>query len=510
MVGHSGFAERDQCGWLAMWGTGFFWGMSIKQCYATDIYGTERVLVENCHASRMSAECFAAYGPSRGTLEKPGTKPYSKSVTYLRCSATDCGRNGFNDINCGPENTSILQCRIVDVGGCAWESASRFVKFVGNYVRNAGTVAIGNLGSGNRDPSFAELGSGQHIVSDNVFESVVPYGGCAVRSCSGATQVLITNNLFVNFGSAAVEVLGNADADHFPSANTTISGNLFDMTCITDKSVARHAIEVSANDTLISDNQITVRGQCDPLVTGIRLREPALNLNVHDNLIRNCGAGIVTTRAQARVAEVVDGKSFTFDGYRVPFARPPTAHRYEGWSLVWLATGSPVASSIIEAFDPLTFRLTLREPRELKAGAVFEIFPTTGANWDLHDNTITDCQRPVVLDSYGGPTSRFRGNLLSRGTTSGVKQAIELRGHFALTGNQLSGFDEADCVALGLFPEGRGGPLQSSIRDNLFTGCDTVIKEAVPGLWGQCLTAGNLFDACRQAPTTGGTAVPRE
>jgi hypothetical protein len=510
MVGHSGFAERDQCGYLPMWGTGFFWGMSIKQCYATDIYGTERVLVENCHASRMSAECFAAYGPSRGTLAEPGKKPYSKSVTYLRCSATDCGRNAFNDINCGPENTSILYCRIVDVGGCAWESASRFVKFVGNYVRNAGTVAIGNLGPGNRDPSFAEVGSGQHLVSGNVFESVVPYGGCAVRSCSGSTQVLITNNLFVNFGSAAVETLGLSDADHFPSANTTITGNIFDMTCITDTPVARHAIEVSTNDTLVSDNQIYVRGSVDPLVTAIRLREPALNLNIHDNLIRNCGSGIVTARAQARVAEVIDRKTFSFAGNRVPYARPPTTHLYRGWNLAWLAAGRPLGLSVIEAFDPLTFRLTLREPRELKVGDAFEVFPPSSANWDIHDNTIADCQRPVVLDSYGSATSRFRGNLLARGTTPGVKQAIEIRGRFDLTGNQLNGFDEADSVALDLGPDALGRPPQNTITRNVFTGCDSIVKEAVPGLWSQCLTADNLFVGCRLTPATGGTAVPRE
>ena len=83
------------------------------------------------------------------------------------------------------ENTSVLYCRIVDVGGCTWEGASRFVKFIGNYVRNAGTVAMGNL-----EPAIATQlsrcsAAGQHIVADNVFESNVPYGGCAIRSGPG-------------------------------------------------------------------------------------------------------------------------------------------------------------------------------------------------------------------------------------------------------------------------------------------------------------------------------------
>lgn len=51
------------------------------------------MLVENCHASRMSVECFVAGGSSRGTV-KPG-RSYTQSTTYLRCSATDCARNGL-------------------------------------------------------------------------------------------------------------------------------------------------------------------------------------------------------------------------------------------------------------------------------------------------------------------------------------------------------------------------------------------------------------------------------
>ncbi|OGV64067.1 MAG: hypothetical protein A3K19_05950 [Lentisphaerae bacterium RIFOXYB12_FULL_65_16] len=506
MVGHSGFADRDQCGYLSMWGSGFFWGMSLKQCYATDVNGTERVLVENVHASRMSSECFAAYGPSRGTMAEPGKKPYSKAITYLRCSATDCGRNAFNDVNCGPENTSILYCRIVDVGGCAWESASRFVKFVGNYVRNAGTVAIGNLGPGNRDPSFADVGSGQHIIKDNVFESVVPYGGCAVRSCHGSTQVIIANNLFINFGSSAVEALGLADTDHFPSANTTITGNIFDMTCVTDKPVARHAIEVSTNDTIVSDNQIYVRGNCDPLVTGIRVREPALNVNIHDNLVRNCGVGLVTARASAPVVEVIDNTTFASAAYSVPFARPPTSHAYRGWNLVWLAGGQPTGVSVIDAFDTDALRFKLREPREMKKGDMFEVFPPTGANWDLHDNTVTDCQRPVVLDSYGSETSMFRRNLVTRGAAAGVKQAVEVRGWFKLGENHISGFDEPESAALWLFPDRLGRPPRNMFLNNVFDRCNTVVREAAAGLWGKSVVDGNLFIGCQTAPATGGRA----
>ena len=101
----------------------------------------------------------------------------------------------------------------------------------------------------------------------------------------------IRSNLFVNFGSSAVEVSGMADNRHIPSGNATVEGNIFDMTHVGENPAARTAIQISADDVLVHDNQVYVRGEPDPLVTAIRLNEPAVNLMVHDNLIRNCGTG---------------------------------------------------------------------------------------------------------------------------------------------------------------------------------------------------------------------------
>ena len=62
---------------------------------------------------------------------------------------------------------------------------------------------------------YPELGAGKHIVADNVFEGAVAYrgriGGFAVRSSRGATQVIVRNNLFINFNSSGVEVTGTAN-----------------------------------------------------------------------------------------------------------------------------------------------------------------------------------------------------------------------------------------------------------------------------------------------------------
>jgi len=437
MTGFMGFDERDKAGEMRTRGSTAIWGFGFKRCNAVTVSNTERVLVENCHASRMSSECFVAGGRSRGAV-KPG-RSHTKKITYLRCSVTDSARNAFNDVECGIENTDVLNCRIVDVGGCSWEGASRFVKFAGNYVRNAGTVAIGNLGPGNRDNTYPDLGAGQTLVADNVFEGNICYGGCAIRTVRGSTQVIVRNNLFINFASSAVEVGGYNAFNEFPAANTTVAGNIFDMTAVGRESAARTAVSVFADDTVVSDNQIYVRGTNDAAVTGILLREPAVNALVHDNLVRNCGGGIVCAAAQSAVREIVDATTFSAGSGTVPIGLLP--HLYRGWTLAGFRSGKPLGSAEIDSFEPLTSRFKLKQPCGIKAGDRFEIVPHA-SNWNIHDNLITGCLTPIVLDSHGSGTSLLKGNLISRGGAAGAKQAIRtLRGQFTLTGNVLNGFD---------------------------------------------------------------------
>lgn len=493
MIGNMGFAERDQAGHFSTWGSRGIWGQDLKTSFATGVVGTERVTVEDVHAYRMSLEAFWSGGPARSGMNEP--KQYTKAINYIRCWAIDCARNGFNN-NDLAENTSILNCRIVDVGGCAWEGASRFVKVIGNYVRNAGTVAIGNISS--RDAATEILPSGQHIVSDNVFESVVPYGGCAIRTASGATPVLIANNLFVNFGSSAIELCGHVGPG-LPAYNATVTGNIFDMTEIGEKSVARHAIDVGESDVIVSNNQIYVRGACDPRVTAIRVREPSLNVNVHDNLIRNCGWGIATTRAQSRVAQVIDKSTFVLNPGGVPIERRKS-HLYRGWNLVWTSGGKPIGASVIDSFDPETKQIKLKQPREMKPADTFEVFPPYGANWNLHDNTITGCLNPVLFDSYGGETSIFKDNTLTRGDTTGVGKAIVMGGRLNLIGNHFSGFDEPNSAVLSLLPDRFGKPSHNLVRDNSFENCNNAAGESEKGLWQACAAEGNQFVNCVTAP----------
>ncbi|MBN1394554.1 MAG: right-handed parallel beta-helix repeat-containing protein [Pirellulales bacterium] len=520
-VGFMGFDRRDQAGRIPTRGAEAIWGFFLDLCNGVTIGGTERVLVENCHASRMSGECFVSACPGRGIKpsrpqdESTADEDYSLvwkvnphgghtiSTTYLRCSVTDSARNAFNDVTCGPENTNVIQCRIVDVGGCTWEGASRFIRFTGNYVRNAGTVAIGNLGVANRDASFDKLGAGQHVVAGNTFESSICYGGCAVRASAGATQVIVSNNHFVNFNSSGVEMLSQTGDQHFPSSNAAVLGNSFDMTSVGRKPAARHAIKISASDTIAADNQIYVRGRRDPALTGIIVLEPARNVIVHDNLIRNCVAGFVAGRLTSSIGQVIDQKTFIRGGHWLSIALPlvrDDSHGYRGWNIVWIKDERPDGASVIESFDRTTRRFTLREPREMRPGDRFEVYPPGGADWAIHDNVITNCLRPAVLDCYGSPTTVFQNNQLTRGDETGVEQAVEICGRWNLIGNRFFGFNEQGRAALSLHPDRQGNPPRNLYLNNVFERCRRVVRESQAGLWRAAVTKGNIFLDCGDVP----------
>ena len=91
----------------------------------------------------------------------------------------------------------------------------------------------------------------------------------------------------------------------------------------------------------------------------------------------------------------------------------------------------------------------------MKAGDTFEV-NATSVNWNIHNNTVTDCQRPVVLNSYGSRTSLFKENLLSRGNHRS-SLGVEVHGSFQFLNNRLTGFDEDKASALALFPDAAAG-----------------------------------------------------
>ena len=432
LVGHTGLAEQPGAFRTS---SGFsFWACTLKSCSGASINDTERVLFENVHASRMASECFISGGPYRRGAEEP--KQYTKSATFLRCSVTDCAANAFN--NCDfAENTSVLYCRINGAGWHAYEGSGRFIRFIGNYVRNAGPVTVGDIPHTlPREDHYHDLGIGQAVVRDNVFEGIGRCGG--VTAIYGTTQVVIANNLFINYNGNAIHASSATVHNNYPSRNITISGNIIDLTCIGEKPSSRIGINVSATDTLVHDNQIYVRGACDTKVTGLQFRDGALNVNAHDNLIRNCGRGITTQRLSGTITETADSRTFRQTGLPLEWR---TSHLYRNWNLVWLKSNKPAGESVMDGYDPAALQFKLKEPHDIKIGDSFEVFPPS-ANWNIHDNTITGCQQPVALTSHGSDTSFFRDNLIERGGATNATQAIVITGRFQLNGNHIAGFDE--------------------------------------------------------------------
>ncbi|NUP98310.1 MAG: right-handed parallel beta-helix repeat-containing protein [Armatimonadetes bacterium] len=457
LLGHTGAAERAGSFRTS---SGFgYWACSLKSCSGVQIFGTERVLCENVHARRMASEAFYSQGPFRQGAKEP--EQFTRAITYLRCSVLDCAANAFNN-NDAAENTSVLHCRIESAGAGgwhAWEGPSRFIRFQSNYVRNAGPVTIGDMS--HRYPHLNELGCGQAIVTDNVFEGTSAAGGIVINH--GASQVVVANNLFVNYNGNAIRASAYTVRTSYPSRQVVIRGNLIDLTYDGPDELNRTGIYVSVDGATVSDNQVYVRHGIDPKVEGIRIMEPALNVSVRGNQVSGCGRGLVTGRAGSKVTQVIDSTTFLEDGLPLQWE---VSHRYRGWQLLWLSGDQAGQTATIDSFDPDSLQFKLTAPSAMKPGDPFHIFWPGGANWLLRDNTITSCQTPVVLDSYGSPSSVFSGNLLERGAASGVKEAITLAGRFAVEHNRLVGFNEPDCEPIRLGEDKLARDLRAGVRGN--------------------------------------------
>ena len=236
----------------------------------------------------MSSEAFYCQGSSRRNGKVP--EIYTKSLTFRRCSVIDCAANAFNN-NDTSENTTVEYCRIDGAGWHAYEGPGRFIRLIGNYVRNAGSFTIGDMS--HRDEDLNELGCGQAIIRDNVFESGGRCAGILVNH--GARQVCIANNLFINYNGNAITVSGRTVRTSYPSKNMTITGNIIDLSYRGEKQVSRTGIKIEASHVIVADNQIYVRGTRINETTGISISEGIEDVIVHDNQILNCDEGLIAS-----------------------------------------------------------------------------------------------------------------------------------------------------------------------------------------------------------------------
>ena len=409
MIGSGGFDSREMYGCIKTRGGSSVWGFYFNKSNATCVHNTERVYIENCHARKMSAECFYSRGDSRKGAAVPNS--YTRSLIYSRCSVTDCARNAFNN-NDQAEGTAILNCRIENVGGCAWEGASRFVKIQGNYFRNCGSIALGNVRR--RAEDLEVLGTGQHIICDNYFEEGCSYSNTMIMVGSTATQVIIKNNVFVNFNYSAISVFGEGNTCDKPPENVIISSNSIDLTAALGESRQRTAIRLTAPFVTVSDNHIYVRGK-DPLVTGISLSDDLTRTLIHSNTLAGLGIGIESLPVVGSVG-ITDGQRVFYRAerpygeYSTPALLRIRSHRYRGWRLRW-ENGE---ESVISDFNPISLAFTLSEERKMREGDVFTLIqPGDRRSTLIRGNVIDGCDKPLALDSFIKEGSVIEDNLIT-------------------------------------------------------------------------------------------------
>lgn len=407
--GGMGFAERDQAGHMPARGATGVWGFYFMKSNAMSVWGTRRVYAENLHASHMSAECFYScssnihnldFMDSERFLSRCRDLPeetrlhYSRLISYVHCSVTDCARNAFNN-NDKAENTQIISCRIEDVGGNTWEGASRFVKMQNCYVRNSGCVAMGNVRS--RGEALERLGTGQHVIADNVFEGGT-WHTAQIQTGAAAEQVIIRNNTFVNFNGNGIWLCGNTGPFDLPAQNAIVTGNSMDMTCEDGSPAERFAVRIEESGVTVADNQIFVNGAYDPekgqltdgTVTGIEIRDDAAGLLIHDNLLHGCGTPVRHTVCRGTVGKPVDDLHFLRWQDASWLGEPPVprrrSHHYRGWHILW-ADGT---ESVLDNVDPESGVFTLTEPRPMQKDEVFTLHPdeTLQRSRVMHDNVI--------------------------------------------------------------------------------------------------------------------------
>lgn len=408
MVGSLGFEDREKGANLMCRGGTSVFGFYFHKSNATCVVNTKRVLIENCHARKMSGECFYSMGDSRENADPPDN--YTREITYLRCSVEDCCRNAFNN-NDNAEGTSILYCRVKNVGNCMNEGASRFIKIHGCYASNCGWIATGNV---RRRGHLDKLGAAQHIITDNYFEgrTVRPHEPM-IKIGSYTSQVTIANNIFVNFASPAIEVFGVGQSCDTPPENVIIKGNSIDLTAVDDENRKRYGIRITSSFVMVADNHIFVRGVANPNVTGIELSDDAVKVLLHDNTISGCGIGIRSEFVEGEIGTVLSDTVFyrgEISSQCKPMLLRRDSHRYRGWRLMWLEDKT---ESEIADFDPIELHFTLKQPRKgLKKGDRFRIYGPHALPWLIHHNILDECTTPMLLDTYGGNRAVKESNLI--------------------------------------------------------------------------------------------------
>ncbi len=419
MVGHTGFLEMPaNVEFFTATGHPFYpmanQQMEVKGCAAANIVSTEHLLFEDVRVSRMASEAFYLHGSDRyGTppyvqFQHDGMpelrKQYTKSCVYHRCHVSDCGFNVFNN-NDYAENTEILHCHVERTANFC-ESPSRFTRIIGNYVKDGCATSV-HLGARPKSRVGPRRLAGAHaIIADNVFEGGVFSGGIAIGKT--ASNVTITGNVFVGFSKENAICIWGGD-------RVIVSGNQIDLTCVDgNPDNQRCGVNVETSGVIVSGNHIYADGKVASKATGIGIAHHVTGLHVHDNIIENCGDGVV---AGARVY-VPDGRgggafaflptastvtavvnALTFTCSALPPMRDLTG-KSNRWMLRWMSGRHKGDDASIRVLSPDGCRITTTGRHAPDAGDQFIVYPER-YDWQIHNNTIRDCGRPLEVDLPG-------------------------------------------------------------------------------------------------------------
>jgi len=425
MVGHTGFRELPTNTNFST-ATGFpFWPtanqqMEVKGCAAANFVSTEHLLFEDLKVSRMASEAFYSHGSDRyGTppyiqAQHEGQpelqRQYTRSCVFSRCIVKDCGFNAFNN-NDNAENTSILHCHVEGAFNFC-ENASRFTRIIGNYAKDCHATSVHSchIAAGQ-----GKIGPTQAVIADNVFEGGQYIGSLEIGN--HATQVTITNNIFIGYSSeSAISLIGGR--------RIIVTGNHIDLTRIENNpDNERCGISVEASNVTIADNHIYCRGETSEIVTGINIAEDAVNVHIHNNLIEHCNTGImagrrvfVGTRTQGRyeflhteavVTHVGNKGAVRIEGLPM---RCDDIKPYKGWILHPMKNSLKKKSVQIKDYDPAAGTLLLPENHGLKAGDRLSVVPLM-ANWHISNNTFADCSKDMVMNVLRREGMIFRDNI---------------------------------------------------------------------------------------------------
>lgn len=431
MAGHAGFLKLP--GNVSFWtATGFaFWPtanqqMEVKGCAAANVVSTEHLLFENLNVTGMASEAFYLHGSDRygqpPYIQAPHEgmpelqKQYTKSCTFYRCNVFDCAFNAFNN-NDFAENTNILYCHVERVGNFC-ESACRFLRIIGNYAKDCHFTSLNGRG---RNENPEEIDIVQAIISDNVFEG--GRWGYGIGVNSPVSEAIISNNIFIACSKAPVIAINNRGQKGFPAKGTvSITGNNIDLSRrekFPDNN--RVGIMVAGSNVIIANNHIYDRGIVSEKVTGISIADDSVNIHIHNNIISNCYFGFRSGMRKYR--DMGDGKGHfdflhteseiteilspdTFKDKELPYVS-----NYRGWKLRWINGPNTGKNSIIKNFDHKTSVITLKEEIKMQTGDRFEVYPKF-ANWQICNNTVEDCVKPLVLNLLSADGVLLKDNVM--------------------------------------------------------------------------------------------------